>query len=139
MEDYTEQLWPQNPRIHVILRALGFRPPHRAFLTEFRLDMYKDIRKSLAASILHYQPERFTEIRKANTEADGTASTFAKNMVATDALTNFFRYRRELLDSAGFVIFPDLFNSVTSIDKSLVWPSMNSTMDNDVLYRSGEA
>ena len=60
-------------------------------------------------------------------------------MLATDALTNFFRYRRELLDSAGFVIFPDLFNSLTSIDKSLVWPSMNTTMDNDLLYRSAEA
>ena len=39
LEDHTEQLCPQSPRIHVILRALGFRSQHRVFLTEFRLHM----------------------------------------------------------------------------------------------------
>jgi len=139
LQNLSERFWPEDPRIHVILRTLGFRPPHRSFLTGFSLNAYREIRNSLMASILHHEHDWFSELRSANTGEDGSLSPFASNMVTSEALTNFFRASRERLDSSGFVIFPRLFGSLSFISKSAVWPSMEHIMETDCLYSTASA
>jgi len=132
----TERLWPKNPRVQVIIRALGFRPPHRVFLTSFSINDYRGIRSALMASILHYRPDRFHHLRMANTDDKGGPSAYASNMVTSEVLTNYLRYSRELLDATGFVIFENLFNSLREIPVKEVWPTMSTVMRNDILFQS---
>ena len=103
-----------NKKVHilVLLRSIGFRLPHRLFLTRFSIDQYEDVTQGIICAILLHQGPRFQEIHNAflgNT--DGLKFPFTESIIS-GAIRECFRDYRCRLDTAGFVVFSRLFKSL---------------------------
>jgi len=88
-----------------VLRCLGMRPPHRAFF-HLEMDDIREIRNYLGIYFLHTLTPSMCRVA---TNA-GPGSTGPSQSMFADTFINFFRSRRALLDSRGYIVFDNILN-----------------------------
>ena len=130
----SESKWCSNPRIQVILRSLGFRPPHRSFFTNFSLNDYIQLRESLLASILKQNIHQFICLRNI-CAAQSLESIESEGIeLIEEIVQNFFKSLRDRLDLCGIVILNSLFSTLKNSAEQTFWPGQEHTIETDLLH-----
>jgi len=106
--DEMEQLDLEGIHIQRILRALGFRPPHRIFFLPFSVMDYFNVRGQLFHGIVANNPGWFRAVKLICDKEDSVLPSAVRE-VLKESMNNYFRSCRLQLDAAGFVVLNQIF------------------------------
>lgn len=71
--------------------VLGFRPPHRIFLTNFFISEYNDVPRGLFLAILHHHNYGFKSVRNFCVSSDYEVDSSLNSSLVSEGIRNFFR------------------------------------------------
>ena len=127
-----EKKWPALAEIQLVIRSLGFRPPHRTLLTDSTLQKYALVRRTLQASLLCGKSDQFKELQRLCFEQTNRSIT---NGVTGAVFRNLFHIYRSRLNSAAFVVIEGAFNSLRDVGSNQsLWTIFKDVAEEEFLH-----